>query len=441
MKKLFFIFLISFFCFLFLTSQENITYEKYINIDGKLYKVVLSENGDTLSKIEIEVEQRIKEEEKPITEIIREYNPQLLRIVPYKWQAGWYGAWQGFSYGYFITEGLGLSTSRIAPLVYLSTPSLMFFLPPLIIKDDVPIRSLAFIDWGYRLGPFDFIVTRLAFGKSEFGVIDFGPFNLDFLGLSLTGYTESWLGYYLSRKNTNLRRAASDFYSSGAVLGYATGGLIGIYLAEKIVPQDPVLDSTDWADSLKVAQYEDSVFKLNNKREFFGFTTAFLSSAIFRSFGFYLGNREDLKFKSFDGYFYTFNMLPGILLTIEAYNYIDRKDEFPLVAGISGLVSSGVTAYFMRNIRLDDGNAILMMIGGIVGGALGQGIERTVAAYTDDDNIHSSIGALSMILGEYLVYLLRKNAIQSGIDFGYNLGFYIYPSIKKGIGGNLTFNF
>ncbi|MEO0288919.1 MAG: hypothetical protein ABIN00_04720 [candidate division WOR-3 bacterium] len=441
MKKLFFIFLISFFCFIFLTSQEGSSYEKYINIDGKLYKVIISENGDTLSKTEIEVEKNVKDAENPKSETVKEYNPQLLRIVPYKWQAGWYGAWQGFSYGFFITEGLGLSTSRIAPLVYLSTPSLMFFLPPLLIKDDVPIRSLAFIDWGYRLGPFDFIVLRNSFGKSPFGNLEFGPFNLDFLGLSLTGYTQSWLGYYLSRKNENLRRAASDFYASGAVLGYVSGGLIGLYLAEKLVPENPDQSNIDWNDSTQIAQYNDSIFKLDNKRELYGFTTAFLSSTLLRSLGFYLGNREDLKFKSFDGYFYTFNMLPGILLTIEVYNYIDRKDEFPLVAGISGLLSTVVTSYFMRNIRLDDGNAILMMIGGIVGGALGQGIERTIAAYTDDDNIHSSIGAFSMILGEYLVYLLRRNAIQSGIDFGSNIGFYIYPSTNKGIGGNLTFNF
>lgn len=441
MKKSFFFFLISFFCFLFLTSQENITFEKYVNIDGKLYKIILSENGDTLSKTEIVVEQKTIEEEKIKSENIKEYNPQLLRIVPYKWQAGWYGAWQGFSYGFFITEGLGLSTSRIAPLIYLSTPSLMFFLPPLLIKDDVPIRSLAFIDWGYRLGPFDFIVLRNAFGRSSFGNLDFGPFNLDFLGLSLTGYTQSWLGYYLSRKNENLRRAASDFYASGAVLGYATGGLVGIYLAQQLVPDNPDQSNIDWNDSAQIAQYNDSILKLDNKRELYGFTTAFLSSALLRSFGFILGNREDLKFKSFDGYFYTFNMLPGILLTIEVYNYIDRKDEFPLVAGISGLVSTGVTAYFMRNMHLDDGNAILMMIGGIVGGALGQGIERTIAAYTDDDNLHSSIGAFSMILGEYLVYLLRKNAIHSGTDFGSNMGFYIYPSINKGVCGRLTFNF
>lgn len=441
MKKIFFLLLILNFILLFIFPQENFQAEKYVNIEGKLYKIIISENGDTLSKTEIFIEEKDKGIEKPLNENKKEYNPQLLRIVPYKWQAGWYGAWQGFSYGFFNTEALGISTSRIAPLVYLSTPSLMFFLPPLLIKDDVPIRSLAFIDWGYRLGPIDFIASRIAFGKSEFGVIDFGPFNLDYLGLSLTGYAESWLGYYFSRKNINLNRAASDFYASGAVLGYTTGALIGIYLGEKMVPEDPVLDSIDWQDSLKVAQYEDSVFKLNNKRELYGFTTAFLSSVILRSFGYYIGNREDLKFKSFDGYFYTFNMLPGILLTVEAYNYIDKKDEFPLVAGISGLVSTGVTSYFMRNIRLDDGNAILMLIGGIVGGALGQGIERTISAFTNDDNIHSSIGAVSMLIGESLVYLLRKDAIKSGIDFGTKLGIYFYPSINKGVSGNLTFNF
>lgn len=437
MRKFSLFILLSFFSFLLLFSQENNSVEKFTNIDGKLYKIVLSENGDTISKEEIVVEQ-VKKEEAPA---VKEYNPQLLRIVPFKWQAGWYGAWQGFTYGFFNTEALGFSTSKIAPLIYLSTPSLMFFLPPLLIKDEVPIRSLAFIDWGYRLGPADFVVLRTAFGSSNFGNIEFGRFNLDFLGISLTGYTESWLGYYLSRKNLNLKRAASDFYASGAVLGYATGGLLGIYLGEKLVPENPDQSNINWDDSLEVAQYEDSVFKLDNKRELWGYTTAFIYSLAFRSFGYYLGNRDDLKYKSFDGYFYTFNMVPGILLTVDVYNYIDRKDEFPLAASFAGIISTGITAYFMRNIRLDDGNAILMMIGGIVGGALGQGIERTIASYTNSSDFHSSIGALSMVIGEYLVYLLRKDAIKSGVDFGSNLGFYLYPTKNNGFGGNLSLSF
>lgn len=438
MKKIFLILVLVLLFFLLIISQENSTVEKFINIDGKLLKIVLSENGDTISKEEIVIEQISEKEETPS---VREYNPQLLRIVPFKWQAGWYGAWQGFTYGFFNTEALGFSASKIAPLIYLSTPSLMFFLPPLLIKDEVPIRSLAFIDWGYRLGPVDFTTLRTAFGTSYLGNIKFGRFNLDYLGLSLTGYAESWLGYYLSRKNPTLKRAASDFYASGAVLGYVAGGFLGIYLAEKLVPDNPDQSTINWDDSLEVSQYNDTVFKLDNRRELYGFSTAFIYSGLFRGLGFYLGNRDDLKYKSFDGYFYTFNMLPGILLTIDVYNYIDRKDEFSLVSSFAGLLSTGATAYFMRNIRLDDGNAILMMIGGIVGGALGQGVERTIASYSKSSYFHSSIGALSMVVGEYLVYLLRKEDIKSGIDFGSNLGFYIYPTKNNGFEGNLTFTF
>ncbi len=445
MKNFLFFFLI---LLIFISSyaQENQKIEKYIQIEGMFYKIILDENGDTISKEPLEIEKsNIETPVQPLETILqeREYNPQLLKIIPYKWQAGWYGAWQGWAYGSFLVEGLGLTDSKVAPLIVLSTPTLMFFLPPLLIKDDVPIRSLAFIDWGYRLGPTDFYLIKNALSNDQFATKKIGRFDPDNLGLIATGYTESWLGYYLSRKNNNLRRAASDFYGAGAFHGYITGALIGIYLTDKLVDPDPEpLDSLDLTDSIKVKEYEDSLQVLNNKRELLGQSITLLTSLGFRTLGFYLGNSESFKFKSFDGYFYTFNMTSGILIATEIYNYIDRKDEFPLVASVFGMASSFFTYYLMRDIHLDDGNAILMIIGGVVGGALGQAIERTVAAYSNNETkIHTSIGAACMILGEYLVFKLRKESILSGNDIIKNTGFLIYPTKDNGFKTEISIRF
>ncbi|MGE3062807.1 MAG: hypothetical protein AB7T10_04155 [bacterium] len=478
MKKIFFI-LISLVIFTALCSNEI-----FVQEGGKFYKVELSENGDTLSKEEINIvpldtqkaeEQIYQLKDVPIednSKILDEpvesvkplktaeqnlYNPQLLRIVPFKWQAGWYGAWQGFFYGTEFALGLGIMEKKYSPLVVLSTPALMFFLPPILIKDDVPDYSLAFIDWGYRIGPFDYLSIRSAASKSEFGKT-YSVGSLDVMPDALTamafGYAESWGGYTLARKLGPFRRAASDMYAAGAYMGYVWGGLTGLYLSEKIVTDEyPEYDNTWYTDSAKwvedsteMAAYNSEISRINQEKELYGFSTALLFSLGFRSAGFYFGNKEEHKLKSFDGYFYTFNSITGFLLANEIDNYTNFEDEMLLMHTAMSMITTGATAYLMKDIHLDDGNAILMMIGGVVGGTLGQGIELVIESYTNENFVsapkfHTSVGAICMVAGEFGVYMLRKDAIQSGSDFGNNLGFNIYPTKNNGLGANLSYSF
>ncbi|MDD3803308.1 MAG: hypothetical protein PHW02_02845 [bacterium] len=476
MKKM--VFLILSLC-LFAAIAAN---EIFIQEGGRFYKVELSDNGDTLSKVEIQIvpadtaldeyplheikndvetKSEIQDEEKgfnqPVTspEMKVLYNPQLLRIVPFKWQAGWYGAWQGFSYGMMITQGLGISEKRYAPLVYLSTPTLMFFLPPILIKDDVPDYALAFTDWGYRLGPIDYLALRTSISpdglmeEDSFGIGGtYHKYNADALAATVMGYAETWGGYTLARKLGPFRRAASDIYAAGSYMGYIWGGLTGLYLAEKIVTEEyPVydtlwyMDPTKWTeDSIAEAAYLDEIEALDKKRFRYTASTAFLASVGLRAAGFYFGNQEKYNLKSFDGYFYTFNSIPGFLLAFEIENFTDLEEENLLVYTGLSILTTGATAYLMRDIHLDDGNAILMMIGGIVGGALGQGVERVIAGPTSE-KLHSSVGALCMVAGELGVYYLRKDAIESGSDFGTNIGFNVYPTVNNGLGANLSYRF
>jgi len=448
MKKSFFI-IIYFSLFIVLFANEI-----FIQEEGRIYKVTLSENGDTLSKEEIQIipldtiampkpVEEVQEETKEVEVETKSelYNPQLLRIVPFKWQAGWYGAWQGFPYGLGIVYGFGIVDKRYAPLIYLSVPSLMFFLPPMLIKDDVPDYSLAFIDWGYRLGPMDYTVLRAAFSKGDIFLEDtiYLNINKDALLSIATGYSQSWGGYTLARKLGPFRRATSDMYAAGAYMGYIWGGLTGYYISLKVVADNPEYAwNADNADSI-----ENEIRLLDQERELYIFSTAFLFSLGFRATGFYFGNQEKYNLKSFDGYFYTFNSIPGFLLTNEIDNYIDIENEIYLVYTGLSMLTTGVTAYIMKDIHLDDGNAILMFIGGIVGGSLGQGIERVIAGYGlyEEGKMHTSIGALCMIAGEVGVYYLRKDAIKSGSDFGSNLGFNLYPTNNNGMGVNLSYSF
>lgn len=465
MKKIFFIISIS------LLFASLFAEEIFIQEQGRIFKVVISENGDTLSKEEISIvpmdtiaKETIAEPLKEIeqTEIAPQpelYNPQLLRIVPFKWQAGWYGAWQGFPYGVEIAMGFGIMEKKYAPLIYLSTPTLMFFLPPILIKDDVPDYSLAFIDWGYRLGPLDYFVLKSGATKSEFGKT-YSVGNLDVMPDALAamafGYTESWGGYALSRKLGPFRRAASDMYAAGSYMGYIWGGLLGGYLTTKLVednPNEPQYTDTMNYDTLLFNQYlaevdsvQNIIDSLNQKREAIGYPPALFSSIGLRVAGFYFGNQEKYGLKSFDGYFYTFNSITGFLLANELDNYIDVEDEMLLIHTAMSMLTTGATAYLMKDIHLDDGNAILMMIGGIVGGSLGQGIQLVIESYTNENfasepKFHTSIGAICMIAGEFGVYMLRKDAIQNGSDFGSNLGFNLYPTKNNGLGVNLSYSF
>ena len=419
MKKSFFI-IIYFSLFIVLFANEI-----FIQEEGRIYKVTLSENGDTLSKEEIQIIpldtiaiQQIKEKQteiKPeITAVIDTplYNPQLLRIIPLKWQIGLSGAWQGLGYGPAITYGLEIWDEKYSPVISASVPILMFFLPPILIKDEVPEAAYPIVDWGYRLGPVDYISLRTSLTNRELN-------EQDVLYAALTGYTESWGGYTLIRKTGTYRRAAADFYGAGSYLGYLWGGLIGFYFC---------------------IEYPD-VKNIDN----IAIGMAFTFSVGMRSLGFYLGNREDLKLKSFDSYIYAFNTIPGLLLATDIYSTFFSGEDwktFPLTSAVLSMGTTALSAYILKDIHLDDGNAILMIIGGLFTGFLGQSIEQVIASYTGGyEKIHTSIGALCMIAGEVGVYYLRKDAIKSGSDFGSNLGFNLYPTNNNGMGVNLSYSF
>ena len=426
MKKLFFIF-VYFFLFVSLFSNDIFIIE-----GGKIYKVELNENGDTLSKEEIEIIpldstkqkfplQQLKEDikEEPTKIDTPLYNLQILRIIPLKWQIGWTGACQGLGYGLAITSGLGIAGEKYSPIINSSVPILMFFLPPILIKDEIPEAAYPIVDWGYRIGPVDYFVLRHIIS------LDLGNYSeRNFLYAALAGYTESWGGYILVRKTGTYRRAASDFYGAGSFLGYLWGGLIGSYI---------------------VWEFFDTTGTNNDRIDKAALGTTFAFSAGMRSLGFYLGNREDLKMKSFDSYIYAFNTIPGLLLATDVYfNYLNvAKYEkiYPLSAAILSMGTTALSAFVLKNIHLDDENAVLMMIGGLVVGALGQSIERVIASYTGDENIHPSIAAFCMIAGELGVYYLRKDAIKNNLHLGSNLRFNIYPTNNNGLGTMFSYSF
>lgn len=443
MKKVFFILLLS------LISIMAFAEEKYVQEDGKLFKVVLSDTGDTLSKEEIIVENA--PDVKPIeiepmtpaeTAAPSEYDEQLFkRFIPYKWQIGWYGAWQGIYYGMAISTGLELEGGS-AILTMFSVPSIMFFAPPLIIREDiVNPRSVTFVDWGYRLGPVDYFTGwYLKQAMTNDSIFEGGR---PMLYSALWGYLEAWGGYVVSQKYLDSPRASGDFYATGAVLGYVWGGLLGTYLTSFVSPEYdtlmyPAFDTL--GNILPDSFFIDSMDSDNYAREKTKIVaaTALSSSIVMRLAGYMYGANSSMEMKSGDAYVHAFNTLPGLLMTFELDNYITNKDYVPLIAFGGGIASTALSMYLFKDVRFDDGNAILMQVAGMVGGLLFQGIERAI--FFDNEEMHSSFSAIGIIGTEALFYYLRKDEIGKN-TISANVGMNVFPTENNGLGVGINYRF
>lgn len=415
--------------------------EKFIKLNDGIYKLVLDEKGDTLSmeKInvldeleapnlinEIETDTLIVDEE--IAEY--EYDPQWLKsIIPYRWQVGLYGLSRGPAYGAalsysFIPDDLGgippddsfavMSSTKEKIVVFsaMTMPLVMFLAPPLLLNDDISPISIPIIDMGYILGPMDYFAIRLLAAAGN-DMKQYEP------GLAaVMGYTEAWGGYFLLQHLGEFNRAAGHFYNAGAFLGYIWGGLQGMYIADKAFGSDL---STVTA----------------NKKIRLGSSIALAYSIGLRSLGFYMGNNDNYRWRSFDAWVIAANTLPGMMMGMEIINQTNMDIEGTLLLSGMGMASSALTGYLIRNTHFDDANAILMLVGGGLGALVGNGVNVFLGDY------YPSVQAMGMVAGELAVYYLRRHSIgdqlTSHIPQNMYLGF--YPVENNGLGANLSINF
>ncbi len=407
MKNILIIFFILVFIFI---SAEDI----FVKKDDGLYKIVIDENGDTLSIEKITIiddtkdEGKEKADEKIITDKIFEDDPQWLKtIVPYKWQIGLYGFSRGPLYGFTLAASFIPDIDLKPELMVFSSmamPLAMFLAPPLLLGDSISPISIPIIDMGYYLGPLDYFAMRFFIAPS-ISANQYEP------GFSvLMGFAESWGGYFLLQSIGDFRRAAGHFYNAGAFTGYLWGGLQGAYFASKI-------DSSNQNTSTRV-----------------GIGTALAYSLGLRALGFWVGNNKDLNYRAMDVWIPVFNTSIGMLFVGEMINSTSGV-EVLLYMSLGGMASTAATAYIMKDIHFDDFNAMLTMLGGILGGSVGIG----VSALTGD--MYPSLIALGIIAGELAVYQLRKNSVGSDIKIPSNIGLGLYPTEHNGMGINLSFNF
>lgn len=410
--------------------------EKFIKRSDGIYRIIINENGDTLSFERIDVYEDYKDKEDIADEqaeiehiaaepVADEYDPQWLKsIVPYRWQVGAYGTVRGIFYGF----GLGTSylpdsingneftmKNNLTLFSAFAMPTIMFLAPPLLLNENISPISIPIIDMGYWLGPMDYAAIRLTTTQSpELSKYDFG-------NAVLCGITESWGGYFLLQHLGDFNRAAGHFYAAGAFLGYTWGSMLGMYTANKMYAAN--------TDSITI---EQSLRQMN-----VGAGIALAYSLGLRSLGFYMGNNETLKWRSFDAWIIAANTLPGMMIAYDIIELTDMDIEgFLLVSGL-GMLSSAATGYLIRDTHFDDANALLMLLGGGLGAMLGTGVN---ILFEDD---RPTINAAGMVAGELAVYFLRKNSIGkemfAQIPENINLGF--YPTEKNGFGAALGFNF
>ena len=396
-------------------SDEE-TREVFIRKDGTIYRVILNEMNDTLSVEELDIiDYEVKSPTKKLAP--REIDdPQWLRnVVPYKWQIGAYGLTQGTYYGLTLSTGLTqwMNPSNnwrqnIIGFSTLSMPFIMFITPPLLLDDDIKPIAIPVIDQGYRAGPADYLIARVALSPG------INMTDTDLLFSALTGYAYSWGGYYLvNRFAGNMRRAAGHFYYAGAALGYAWGALMGAYIG--------LLNQDQWT--------EDKITQVSA-----GMGMAY--SYPLRLLGGYIGSRKDLGWRSFDSWVMAFNTSPGMLIAAEIYQNYDNETTMPLALSLAGMSSTIASGYLLRNTHFDDANAVLMILGGILGGMVGSGINIFF-----ENEFHPALTAVGMIGGEAAVYMLRKNTIGADVKMPVNMGMNIYPTPDKGIGMNFNMSF
>ena len=431
MKKILIIIIIVF--SILLTAEES-----FIKRGGDIFRLVIDENGDTLIFEKINVMDKIDDagplvEEPTINKTIPvEYDPQWLKsIIPYRWQVGLYGIYRGPFYGFCLAQGfLPDKLGGIAPedsfatiselksrLVYFSAatmPLIMFLAPPLLLNDSISPISIPIIDMGYFLGPMDYVAIRLlAAGDSQMENYELGL-------AALSGYAESWGGYFLLQHLGDFNRAAGHFYNAGAFLGYLWGGLQGIYIADKIYPQENDSTYTNYSNNMRIASGIALTYSLG-----------------FRALGFYMGNNDNYKWRSFDSWLMAVNTIPGMLLAGEILEQWDMDVESMLLISGMSMLTTGLTGYLLRDTHFDDANAILTIVGGGLGAAVGGGINIFF------DKYHPALSAIGMITGELAVYYLRKNSIGDNLQVSIpsNINFGFYPTIHNGMGANLNIDF
>lgn len=398
-----------------LLSAEEI----YINKEGVFYKVVLDdETGDTLSVEEIQIinmtpepEEKIEEEPVVMTgEHVYVDDPQFLeKYIPYKWQIGTFGLLQGWAYGAAIAQGLYMPGPVIAGSGFIM-PIIMFLTPPLIMSDSIDPISIPIVDWGYRLGFADYFAARYAVSENNFM-----SEQAEWLAPVALGLIESWGGHYLL-KGKGYRRAAGHFYAAGSMLGYTWGGMLGAYAALKT----NVSESTTMRTAV---------------------TSGFVTSLALRTAGFMFGNNKNMGYRSFDAWIIAVNTIPGMLVGMEYYIHKDAMiDEFALTTALCGIASSAATGYILRDTHFDDGNAVMLLVGGAMGAAFGIGLN--ISMQNVINNFYPSLVAAGMVAGEFAVYALRKNTIGFDMNVPENIGMSIMPDFEKNgvnVGLNIRF--
>lgn len=391
--------------------------ELYINKDGVFYKVQIDdETGDTLSMEKIEVKGIEPEKENiivaPGETAVFDDDPQFLRkYIPYKWQIGIFGLTQGSRYGVAIAQGLYMPGTVIAGSGFIM-PVIMFLAPPMFMPDTIVPIAIPIVDWGYRLGFADYFAARAMISKNNFLTV-----QAEWLAPVTLGLLESWGGYFLV-KDKGFRRAAGHFYAAGAVLGYAWGGLLGIYTGVKL---DNTVD-------------QESAVRI-------GLGTALFSSIALRAAGFMIGNNKDLSYRSYDSWIIAVNTIPGILIGLEYYVWTENMpEEVTLTTALCGIATSVGTGYLLRNTHFDDGNAVMLMIGGALGASFGAGVN--IAMMNVINKFSPTIVAAGMIAGEFAVYALRRSTIGFDIEIPENVGMSIMPDFEKnGINVGLNIGF
>ncbi|MCK4524081.1 hypothetical protein KAU15_04060 [candidate division WOR-3 bacterium] len=411
MKK---ILIILFVLIFIIISAEDI----FIKKDDGLYKITIDENGDTLSIEKISVIDDTKDEEKLDEEIIIDKvfddDPQWLKaIVPYEWQVGVYSFSRGLFYGFTLAASFIPDISLKPELTIFSSMAMplgMLLAPPLLLGDSVSPISIPIIDMGYYLGPLDYFAMRFFIAPS-ISTNQYDP------GFSvLTGIAESWGGYFLLQNIGDFRRAAGHFYNAGAFTGYLWGGLQGLYIASKI-------NSSDSNTSIRI-----------------GIGTALAYSLGLRSLGFWAGNNKDLNYRALDVWIPACNTFIGMLIMGDVIIQTEMdSEEILLLLSLGGMASTAATAYIMKDTHFDDFNAMLTILGGILGGSLGSGISALL--YPATNEVYLSLTAIGIVAGELAIYQLRKNTIGADIKTPTNIGFNFFPTEHNGMGVNLSFNF
>ncbi len=390
MKKVL-IFLIFIILFNIIIAQNDSVYT-IIKENNNYYKLFFSDSGEFLLKEKID--------------IINKDEQLFKNIIPYNWQLGLFGLWQGIYYGISIANAFNISDTRYKSLITASVPIGLFFIPPILIKDNIRPITIPVVDWGYRLGVGDYFLLRTIYSEKQFN-------NNDSLFSVICGLSEAWGGYYIV-KNKDIPRRAGHFYATGALLGGAWGLGTGFVL-------NNLFFSGDSVNSKIIA------------------SSTLLSSQLIRFGAFKYFSNKSMYWKSFDSYIIGINsiILPAIMTDIYIYTNMDSTLSIGLIT-LSSMANTYLNYYIMNryDIHFNDGNALLLFAGGI----LGYGLGYASVIITESDNFIFSQFTLGMLAGEAIVYYLKKDEIiYNGITK--NMSFNIFPDMNKGVKASLKIDF